>query len=114
MGEEKKQTLIAQMSAILTKLRAGKFSELTPGEQAVASEIAKYSGVNRRRLPVCSVLSDHDTPSGSGMILAPLIFVLILVFFMYRKPIQEFFGSSKKPSYGGVRKIQKKAPVRHS
>merc|ERR1711964_182258 len=67
-----------------------------------------------RRLAGCSVLSDHDAPS-DFFILAPLLLILMLVFFMYRKPIQNYFSGSSpaKPSHGGLRNIRKKAPIRH-
>merc|ERR1711964_925657 len=84
-----------------------------------AADVKKMSRVGcppppmNRRLAACSVISDHDTPS--DLLLAPLLFILILVLFMYRKPIQEFLSGSNsaKTSYGGLRKIQKKPPVRH-
>merc|ERR1711964_388031 len=69
--------------------------------------------IGKRRLAASSVISDHDAPS--DWLLAPLLLILILVFFMYRKPIQEFLSgsNSQKTSYGGLRNIQKKSPVRH-
>merc|ERR1711964_177523 len=65
-----------------------------------------------RRLASCS--ADQSAPS--DMLLIPLLLILMMVFFMYRKPIQEFFtrSNSGKTTYGGLRMIHKKAPVRHS
>merc|ERR1711964_686113 len=66
-----------------------------------------------RRLAGCPA-TDHDAPS-TGFIFVPLMVILMLVLFMYRKPIQNYFSgsSSAKPSYGGLRNIRKKAPIRH-
>merc|ERR1711964_503547 len=79
-----------------------------------ANECGKFfMNKPKRRLAASSVISNHDAPS--DWLLAPLLFILMLVLFMYRKPIQEFLSGSNsvKTSYGGLRKIQKKPPVRH-
>merc|ERR1711964_480090 len=67
-----------------------------------------------RRLVGCGLSNDHDAPHGL-FILAPILMILMMVFFMYRKPIQNSFSGSRsaKPSYGGLRNIRKKAPVVH-
>merc|ERR1711964_550997 len=53
--------------------------------------------------------------SSAASFLAPLLLILMLVLFMYRKPIQNYFSGSNsaKPSYGGLRNNRKKAPIRH-
>jgi len=71
----------------------------------------------RRRLAGCGLSNDHEAPHGL-FILAPILMILMMVYFMYRKPLVEIknylSGSrSEKPSSGGVRNIRKKAPVRH-
>merc|ERR1712098_66282 len=58
-----------------------------------------------RRLAGCS---DHDAPS-DWLIFAPILLILMLVFFIHRRRIQSYFsGAAMKPSYGGLR-IRKKA-----
>merc|ERR1712098_721220 len=54
---------------------------------------------DRRRLDESSLCRDHDVPL--PFILAPLFIILMLVLFMYRKPVQRFLYGVGKPSYGG-------------
>merc|ERR1711964_55892 len=54
-----------------------------------------------RRLVGCGLSNDHDAPHGL-FILAPILMIMMLVFFMYRNPIQKYFSGSNsaKPSQG--------------
>merc|ERR1711964_201580 len=66
-----------------------------------------------RRLVGSALCTDEDVPHGM-FIFAPILLILMLVLFMYRKPVQAFFADKASASYKGLRFIQKMAPVRHS
>merc|ERR1711964_74654 len=71
-----------------------------------------YNGtfLPRRRLTAPSLPT--DTAPSAVFILAPLLIILMLVVFMYRKPIQRYFsGKALAPSSKGLRFIRKKAPI---
>merc|ERR1711964_562649 len=58
--------------------------------------------------------SPTDAAPSEMLILAPLLFILMLVLFMYRKPIQRYFSEKASlPSNEGARFIRKNAPVLH-
>merc|ERR1711964_194634 len=65
-----------------------------------------------RRLVGSSLCTDEDAPHGM-FIFVPILMILMLVLFMYRKPVLNYLSGKATPSYKGLRNIQKKAPVRH-
>merc|ERR1711964_652563 len=68
----------------------------------------------QRRLVESSICKDGDHAPHDLFILAPLLMILMLVFFMYRKPVRNYLSGKKSVSFTGLtRFIQKKAPVRH-
>merc|ERR1711964_599333 len=91
---------------------AAQGSDPTSDLLARARSIADLFQLRTRRLAACSVMSDHDA---NLFVFAPFLLILMLVFYMYRKPIQNYFSESRsaKPSSGGLRITRKKAPVRH-
>merc|ERR1711964_445581 len=88
------QAKFVMMKTIMKKLTAKEPQPLTPEERALAVTCMQ------RRLAGSS-LTSHDAPTTS-FIFGPILLLLMLVFFMYRKPIQKYFSgsSSAKPSYG--------------
>merc|ERR1711964_526499 len=71
---------------------------------------ALHEPFGRRRLDANSVMSDHDAPCGA-FIFVPILLILMLVFFMHRRRIQDYFsGAVEKPFNRGLRSIQKKSP----
>merc|ERR1711964_769282 len=69
----------------------------------------QYTGLERRRLAGCELSNDVDAPHGM-FLLVPLLMILMLVFFLYRKPIRNRFTTSQKPFFQRVRGIVKKSP----
>merc|ERR1711964_697088 len=70
------------------------------------------SDAETRRLAGSSLCTDEDAPHGM-FIFVPILMILMLVLFMYRKPVLNYLSGKATPSYKGLRIIQKKAPVRH-
>merc|ERR1711964_659024 len=66
-----------------------------------------------RRLIANSPSNGENAQSGM-LILAPIFLVLMLLFFMFRKPLGNLLKESPKPSFTRPRGIQKKAPIFHS
>merc|ERR1711964_174269 len=67
----------------------------------------------QRRL-TASPLRVEEEASPWVSFLAPLLLILMLVLFMYRKPVQHFFAGNASPCCKGLRSTKQKAPVRHS
>lgn len=63
-----------------------------------------------RRLAECSPAPDNDTPL--VMFVLALVVILMLVFYIFRKPLRNLFSDTKKPSKD-IRRIQKKPIMWH-
>merc|ERR1711964_865228 len=61
----------------------------------------------KRRLAASSLPVDEGAPN-SAFIFAPILLILMLIFFMHRRRVQAFFSESEKPSLRGLRGIKKK------
>merc|ERR1711900_123487 len=61
-----------------------------------------------RRLAGCEISNDQDASHGI-FILAPILMILMLVLFMYRRPLQRLFSNVAEKSSRYVTGVQKKA-----
>merc|ERR1711964_6459 len=88
-------------------------STLHPADAAVLNA-HRDRGALVRRLVDSSICKDGDHAPHDLFILAPLLMILMMVFFMYRKPVRNYLSGKTSVSYKGLtRFIQKKTPVRH-
>merc|ERR1711964_420714 len=58
-------------------------------------------------------LSGEEDSESAMLILLPFLLVLMLVFFLFRKPLANALKESRQPSFTRPRGIRKKAPIFH-
>merc|ERR1711964_42307 len=103
-----------------TKKCAGKFNldcrgtGLVPVLSDTCSSSSDLGDETLTRRLAASPLRVEEEASPWVSFLAPLLLILMLVLFMYRKPVQHFFAENASPCCKGLRSTKQKAPVRHS
>merc|ERR1711964_878959 len=79
-------------------------------ETAIGKLVTGGGLARRRRLAAGSLPADAVSPPVMS-ILAPILLVLMLVFFLFRKPLAHLLKETKKPSFTRPRGIRKRAPI---
>merc|ERR1711964_726304 len=79
-------------------------------ETAIGKLVTGGGLARRRRLAAGSLPADAVS-SPVMSILAPILLVLMLVLFLFRKPLANLLKETKKPSFTRARGIRKRAPI---